>query len=96
MTMPIVFLIDGLLVWKTKMYMFDLDWRYNRHYNWRQFRSNMYIPVSHTNGGSIKNTIGVIMNRLVGMGLKGHTHRVPPSPSDWSPGDGRRRATSRL
>ena len=31
-------------------------------------RSNMYIPVYHTNGRSIKNMIGV-MNRLVGMGL---------------------------
>ena len=32
-------------------------------------RSNMYISRSHTNGRSIKNTIGVVMNRLVGMGL---------------------------
>ena len=30
-------------------------------------RSNMYIPVSHTNGRSIK--IGVVMRRLVGMAL---------------------------
>ena len=30
----------------------------------------MYITVYHTNGQSIKNTVGVIMNRLVGMGLK--------------------------
>ena len=33
-------------------------------------KSNMYIPVYHTNGRSIKNTIGVVMHRLVGMGLK--------------------------
>ena len=31
---------------------------------------NMYILVSHTNGRSIKNTIDMVMNRLVGMGLK--------------------------
>ena len=30
--------------------------------------SNMYIQC-HTNGGSIKNMIGVVVNRLVGMGL---------------------------
>ena len=30
----------------------------------------MYVPVSHSNGRSIKNIIGVVMNRLVGMGLK--------------------------
>ena len=29
----------------------------------------MYIPVYHTNGRPIKNTIGVVMNLLVGMGL---------------------------
>ena len=31
----------------------------------------MYIPVSHTNGQSImiKDTIGVVMHRLVGVGL---------------------------
>ena len=34
------------------------------------YRSNMYIPVYHTNGRSIKNKIGVVINRLVGMGLK--------------------------
>ena len=31
----------------------------------------MYILVSHTNGRSVKNTIGMVVNRLVGMGLKG-------------------------
>ena len=33
----------------------------------------MYIPVFHTNGHgrSIRNTIGVVVNCLVGMGLKG-------------------------
>ena len=48
------------------MYIFD----FNRRYNRRRYRSIMYIPVSHTNWGSIKNTIGVVVNRLVGMGLK--------------------------
>ena len=33
----------------------------------------MYISVSHTNGRSIKSTIGVIVNCLVGMGLS-RTH----------------------
>ena len=46
--------------------MFDL----NRQYN-RRSRSNMYIPVSHTNGRSIKNTLGVVMHHLLGVGLKG-------------------------
>ena len=32
-------------------------------------KSNIYIPVSHTNGRSIKSTIDVIVNRLVDMGL---------------------------
>ena len=31
--------------------------------------SNLYIPVSHTNGRSLKKTVGVAVNRLVGMGL---------------------------
>ena len=30
----------------------------------------MYIPASHTNRQPIKNTIGVVVNRLVGVGLK--------------------------
>ena len=30
---------------------------------------HVYIPVSHTNRLPIKNTIGVVMNRLVGMSL---------------------------
>ena len=29
----------------------------------------MYIPVYHTNRRPFKNTIGVVINRLVGMGL---------------------------
>ena len=33
-------------------------------------RLNRYIPVCHTNRRSTRNTIGAIMNRLVGMGLK--------------------------
>ena len=77
MTTPTVFFMDHPLVWYTEMYMFDL----NRHYNrsivppaerTADCRSNMYIPVYHTNGRSIKNTIGVVMNCLVGMGLEGH------------------------
>ena len=35
----------------------------------RRLRSNMYIPVYHTNGRSIQNMIGVVVNPLVGMGL---------------------------
>ena len=46
------------------MYMFDL----NQHYN-RPIVAPMYILVCHTNGQSIRNTIGAIMNHLVGMGL---------------------------
>ena len=38
----------------------------------RRFRSNMYTPVYHSNRQPIKNTIGVVMNRLVGMALKQH------------------------
>ena len=73
MTTLIVFLIDRQLVRDTGMYMFDM----NQLYNWlimrrlvRRFRSNMYIPVSHTNRRSIQNTIGLVMNHLVGIGLK--------------------------
>ena len=36
----------------------------------RQFRSNLYIPFSQTNRGSIKKEIGMAVNRLVGMELK--------------------------
>ena len=36
----------------------------------RRFRLNRHIPVSHTNRRPIENTISVVMNRLVGMGLK--------------------------
>ena len=35
-----------------------------------RFISNMYISVSHINGRPIKDMIGVVMTRLVGMGLK--------------------------
>ena len=31
----------------------------------------MYITASHSNGRSIENMIGMVKNRLVGMGLKG-------------------------
>ena len=55
--------------------MFDMNWCYNwlivAPINCRaDDSSNMYIPVSHTNGRSINNTISVLMNRLVGMGLR--------------------------
>ena len=36
-----------------------------------RFILNMYIPASHTNGRSIKHMIGVVVNRLVGMGRRG-------------------------
>ena len=50
--------------------MFDLNrWPIIQRIG-RRFRSNMYIPVYHTNGRSIKNMIGVVKNRLVGMGLE--------------------------
>ena len=44
----------------------------------------MYIPVSHTNGRSIKNTIGVVMHRLVGMGLKVGTERHLTENQHWT------------
>ena len=52
------------------MYRFDLNrlpilWTIGH-----QFKSNLYIPVYHTNRRPIRNTIGVIKNRLVGTGLK--------------------------
>ena len=61
--------------------MFDLNGRYNQRYNQPIMalqlahcsticRLNMDIPVCHTNVRSIKNTIGMVMNRLVCMGLK--------------------------
>ena len=34
------------------------------------YRLNLYIAVCHSNGRSLKNTISVVVNRLVGMGLK--------------------------
>ena len=40
----------------------------------------MYIPVSHTNGGSIRNMIGMVMYRLVGMGLMKAVHILNTSP----------------
>ena len=46
------------------MYIFDL----NR--STADCRSNVYIPVCHTNRRPIRNTIGVVKNRLVGMALK--------------------------
>ena len=64
--------------------MFDLDRQYNRccnrRYNWplyRRFILNMYISVYHTNQRPIKNMIGVVMNRLVGMGLTNISHIAP-------------------
>ena len=84
MTMRIIVLIVRPLVWDNRTYMFDMNWRYNRRYNQQivrqlvpQFRSNVYIPVSHTNGLSIKQTIGVVVNRLVGMVLMIYTGHRP-------------------
>ena len=34
------------------------------------YRLNLYIAVCHTNRRSLKNMISVVVNRLVGMGLK--------------------------
>ena len=53
------------------MHMFNVNRRYNPPYNRPILRFNTYIQVSHTNGRSIKNMIGVVVNRLVGMGLSG-------------------------
>ena len=41
----------------------------------------MYIPVYHTNRRLITNTVGVVVNRLVGMGLKGRRGPDPGSDS---------------
>ena len=49
--------------------MFDLNCRPILWTIDHRFRSNMFIPVYHTKRRPIKNTIGVVMNRLVGMGL---------------------------
>ena len=49
--------------------MFDLNRRAIIQRIGHRFRSNMYIPVYHTNGQSIKNMIAVVVNCLVGMGL---------------------------
>ena len=70
MTTPIIFLIGRLLVCYTGMYRFDLNRRPIVQRIGLRFISNLYIPVSHTNRRPIKNTIGVVMNHLVGMGLK--------------------------
>ena len=50
--------------------MFDLNRRPILWMIARRFRSNMYIPVYHTNRRPFKNMIGVVKNRPVGMGLK--------------------------
>ena len=55
----------------TGMYMFDLNRRPILWTIGHRFRSNMYIPVYHTNRRPITNTIGLVKNRLVGMALKG-------------------------
>ena len=51
------------------MYMFELNWRTVLQpivaLIERQFISKMYILVSHSNGQSIRNTIGMVVNRLV-------------------------------
>ena len=51
--------------------MFDLNrWPIVQRIG-RRFRSNLYILVYDTNRRPIINMIGVAVNRLVGMGLKG-------------------------
>ena len=45
---------------------------------YRRFISNLYIPVCHTNRRSIKNMIGVVVNRLVGMTLNSSKICVKP------------------
>ena len=52
--------------------MSDNDWRYNWCYNQQIV---VLIHNKHTNARSIKNTIGVVMSRLVGMGLEGDCRR---------------------
>ena len=52
---------------ETGMYMFDMNRRYN--HSMGQLKLNMYNLVSHTNKRSVKDMIGVVVNRLVGMGL---------------------------
>ena len=49
--------------------MFDLDRRPILWTIGHRLRSNIYIPVYHTNRRPIKNTIGLVKNRLVGMAL---------------------------
>ena len=56
--------------------MFDLNRRAIIPRIGRRFITNIYIPVYHTNRRSIKNMIGVVVNRLVGMGLKGCCCRI--------------------
>ena len=62
------------------MHMFDMNRQYSRPIvapivALIVSRSNMYITVYHTNKRSIKDTIGVVVNRLVGIGLKPLGHR---------------------
>ena len=53
--------------------MFNMDRRYNRRSNRPTVASfqikHVHSSVSYTNVQSIKNTIGMVVNRLMGMGL---------------------------
>ena len=50
----------------------------------QQFIFKPYILPLHTNGRSIKNMIGVVVNRLVGMGLNPlNRHRPPGGVLSW-------------
>ena len=52
------------------MYMFDLNRHYNQRYN-QPIVALIHIELirSHTNGRSMKNTMAVVINCLVGTGL---------------------------
>ena len=57
------------------MYRFDINRRYNRPIVptadcTADYKLNLCISVYHTNRRPIKNMIGVVMNRLVGMALR--------------------------
>ena len=69
------------------MYMFDLNRRYDPPIV-LPIQIKLYIPVCPTNRRPIRNMIGVVMNRLVGMGLKGSIKSgegalTQRNPSSW-------------
>ena len=69
------------------MYRFDTNRPYNQPIvapilSSVDYKLNLYIPVCHTNRRPIKNMIGVVMNRLVGMALKS-LFSLTPSNTLW-------------